>query len=174
MKSKSSNKLVWDFRISSLANAERWSPANARCSDQASALHAITTLRALAVLQAELRVLQCQRTWALLFHVCHDDHIPAIMFWKWVWRNEIFISLTVPWQILCDTCDRFRAESQPRWKWLPPTAFDGGRRRRRRRGYVRIRAADHQNQGLFLFWTGHHHEGPQVNLISGFSHCTDN
>lgn len=66
MKNKSSNKLVWDSRISSLANAERWGP------DQASSLHAITTLQALAVLQAELRVLQCQRTWALLFHVCHD------------------------------------------------------------------------------------------------------
>lgn len=49
-----------------------------------------------------------------------ENHIPAIMFWKWVWRNEIFISWTVPWQILCDTCDRFRAESQPCWKWLPP------------------------------------------------------
>lgn len=56
----------------------------------------------LLALQAELRVLQRQRTWALLFHVCHrwqpERHILASMFWKCVWLHEIFISLPAFWQ----------------------------------------------------------------------------
>lgn len=31
--------------------------------------------------------------------------------------------MAVPWQILCDTCDGFRAERQPGWKWLPPRSL---------------------------------------------------
>ena len=88
----------------------------------------------LPVLQAELRVLQRRRTWALLFHVSHrwqlGRHILASMFWKCVWLHEIFIPLPALWQCaylfarsFYDTCDRFRGEVEECWKWFLPRSL---------------------------------------------------
>lgn len=107
----------------------------------------------LAALQAELRVLQWQRTWALLFHVCHDDSRKPTFQPLCSGNGFGEMKYSFPWLFP----GRFFAipvtGSEPRASRAGndslSTAFDGGWRRR---GCVRIRAADHHNQGLFLFW----------------------
>lgn len=116
----------------------------------------------LPVLQAELRVLQHSRTWALLFHVCHrwqpERHIPASKFWKCVWLHEIFISFSCSpamcvfiYQIFFFMIPTIGSERRCRGEeglnsyyfspsMQPPMGDEG----------EKIRGADHQNQGLFL------------------------
>lgn len=103
------------------------------------------------------------------------NHIPAIMFWKWIWRNEIFISMTVPWHILTrHTCDQFREEKQPVAgnDSLPNSLWWGMEEGEEGEGGGEDKSCwSSESRFISLLL---HHQGPQVNLISGFSHCADN